>query len=580
MSGVEDNDDLRPQAPVEVPVLAAQAKGVRFTYRDSPAPALDGVDFATAPGELVTVLGPSGAGKSTLCLCLNGLIPHFVRGRLEGTVHVFGVPTADRSVADLARDVGLVFQDFEAQLFSTNVELEVAFGLENFAVPVDDIRRRVADALGIVDLVGLERREPATLSGGQKQRLAIAAILALRPRMLVMDEPTTDLDPVGKESIFDAARRLRGQGVTLVLVEHETEEVVAADRVIVLERGRIAASGTPEEVLPRTDWLEARGIQPPGAAHLLNSLGEEPVLTEDEAVACLRDRGYRVPDDRWTAIGERDAARTEAYGDPVVQVEDLTFQYPGGVEALVGLSFTLRRGEFAGIVGQNGSGKTTLVKHFNGLLRPSGGEVRVGGEPTARASVNRLGRMIGYVFQNPDHQIFADTVFEEVAFGPRNHELGEDEVRLRVVESLEAVGLAGRDQEDPFLMTKGERQRVAVASVLATRPAVIILDEPTTGLDYREQRQMMELVRRLNVAGHTIVCVTHSMWVVAEYTHRTVVMRGGRITADAPTRTVFAREDELREARLRAPQVVRITSRLGRTLLSVREAVDALRSPT
>ncbi|MDP8958598.1 MAG: energy-coupling factor transporter ATPase [Actinomycetota bacterium] len=555
---------------------ALQMEGVRFTYRGAKRPALDGIDLSVTPGELVVVLGPSGAGKSTLCLSLNGLIPHIVHGELQGEVRVFGQPVTESKVSLLAGQVGLVFQDFEAQLFSTNVELEVAFGPENFAVPVEEIRRRVKQALATVDLTGLERREPANLSGGQKQRLAIASVLALEPRALVMDEPTTDLDPIGKESVFEVARRLRAEGVTLLIVEHETEEAAAADRVVVLEEGRIAGQGPPEEVLVRSDWLEESGVRPLGAARLLADLGEEPRLTVDEAVERLQGLGYRVPDDRWDDLLERDEARNGRYGDLIIEVEDLEHRYPNGVEALTGANLSVRRGEFLAVVGQNGSGKTTLVKHCNGLLEPTSGQVKVEGASTRGQGVQRVGRTVGYVFQNPDHQIFAETVADEVAFGPRNHGVEPDEVDQRVKEALQAVGLSGREEEDPFALTKGERQRVAVASILSTRPQVIILDEPTTGLDYREQRQMMELVRRLNETGHTIICVTHTMWVVAEYAHRMVVMSEGRIAMEGPTRQVLSREDELLAASLKPPQVTRITARLGRTLLSTQEARQAL----
>jgi energy-coupling factor transport system ATP-binding protein len=508
---------------------------------------------------------------------MNGLIPHFVRGSAEGEVRVFGEPTADSSVAALARHVGLVFQDFEAQLFSTNVELEVAFGLENFAVPVDEMRRRVAEVLEIVGLEGLERREPATLSGGQKQRLAIATVLALQPRILVMDEPTTDLDPIGKEQVFAVSRRLRAEGTTLVVVEHEVEEVIGADRVAVMSGGRIASLGPPEQILTAGDDLEELGVQPPGAAHLLASLGEEPLLDPGEAADRLLSRGFVVPAERLAALRSADGERTGGYGAPLIEVRDLEHRYPNGVVALAGASITVREGEFLAIVGSNGSGKTTLVKHMNGLLLPTSGEVWVGGEETSRLTVKDLGLRVGYVFQNPDHQIFAETVRDEVAFGPRNHGVPGEEITRRVTEAIDAVGMAGREEEDPFAMTKGERQRVAVASVLATRPRVIILDEPTTGLDYREQQVMMELVRRLNATGHTIICVTHAMWVVAAYAHRVAVMAEGRITADAPTREVFAREDHLRRANLKPPHVVTVSNRLGATLLTVDEGRTALR---
>lgn len=565
-----------PARPGAEPV--AVFRDVRFTYRGAARPALDGVNLNFRRGEFAVVLGASGAGKSTLCFCMNGLIPHFLRGQLEGDVEVLGTSTRGRAVAQMAERVGLVFQDFEAQLFSTNVELEVAFGPENFAVPPDEIRRRVAEALATVGLAGFEHREPATLSGGQKQRLAIASVLSLQPPLLVMDEPTTDLDPLGKQQVFSVADRLRSRGdVTLVIAEHEVEEAARADRVIILERGRVAADGPPGEVLTRPDELERLGVQPLGGTQLLARLGLEPVLGEDECAEALRRAGWEVDAQAYARLVERDAARSQRYGEPVVEIRDLRHRYANGVVALDGVDLTIRSGEFVAVVGQNGSGKTTLVKHINGLLRPGEGEVRLAGQDVSGRSVLELGRIAGYVFQNPDHQIFAETVFDEVAFGPRNHGVDGPELEERVREALAAVGLEGREQEDPFALTKGERQRVAVASILATRPRVLILDEPTTGLDYREQRQMMDLVRKLVDAGHTVICVTHTMWVVAEYAHRTVVMRDGRVWLDGPTREVMAREAELLEAHLRPPHLVRVCNRLGHTLLSLDECLEVLR---
>jgi len=244
------------------------------------------------------------------------------------------------------------------------------------------------------------------------------------------------------------------------------------------------------------------------------------------------------------------------------------------VVALEGADLSVRRGEFLAVVGQNGSGKTTLVKHFNGLLEPTGGSVRVDGEETVKQGVRKLGQRVGYVFQNPDHQIFSDTVFDEVAFGPKIRGMEEGEIEERVQEALTAVGLSGYEKEDPFGLTKGERQRVAVASVLAVRPEVLILDEPTTGLDYAEQRSMMDLVRLLNEAGSTIIIVTHTMWVVAEYAHRTVVVRDGGIVLSGTVREVFAKEDDLRDASLRPPHIVSLSNTLGFTTLSVEEMLE------
>jgi energy-coupling factor transport system ATP-binding protein len=315
---------------------------------------------------------------------------------------------------------------------------------------------------------------------------------------------------------------------------------------------------------------------PLGVARFFRERGvdqKELPLTPEEGVAEFRRRGWRVSPERHRRLVRADEARTGGYGEPVIEVEGLTHRYPNGVVALEGVDLTVRRGEFLAVLGQNGSGKTTLVKHFNALLEPTEGSVRVGGEETVRQGVRKLGQRIGYVFQNPDHQIFSDTVADEVAFGPKVRGLEGAEVEERVRESLAAVGLE-RYEEDPFGLTKGERQRVAVASVLSVRPEVLILDEPTTGLDHAEQRSMMDLVRRLNEGGSTIIVVTHTMWVVAEYAHRAAVVRDGRVVFSGTVREVFAREAELRDAALRSPHVVSMGNALGHTVLSVEEMLE------
>src|SRR5918912_3556798 len=546
-----------------------------YRYRGQQKPALDGIDLEVAEGEFLVVMGPSGAGKSTLCISLNGLIPHFFRGRMEGEVRVGGRSTREGRVGEFAQEVGLVFQDFEAQLFSTNVALEVAFGPENFAVERDEMVRRVERVLGEVRLEGFENRTPATLSGGQKQRLAIASVLAIEPRILCLDEPTTDLDPIGKLGVFEIAEELKNRDdVTLIVVEHETEETLDADRIIVLRSGKIAADRPAREILRDVKLLEESSVMPLQVARFFHERGTEEgqlPLTPEEGIEEFGRRGWRVSPQRHRELVEADKSREEGYGEPLIEVEGLTHRYPNGVVALEGVDLRVRRGEFLAVLGQNGSGKTTLVKHFNGLLKPSEGSVRVNGEETVKQGLRRLGQEVGYVFQNPDHQIFSDTVADEVAFGPKIREMEEDEIEERVREALAAVGLEERGDDDPFGLTKGERQRVAVASVLAVRPEVLILDEPTTGLDYAEQRSMMELVGRLNEGGSTIISVTHTMWVVAEYAPRAVVMRDGKVALQGTVREVFAEEDGLRAASLRPPHIVSMGNSMGYPALSVEE---------
>jgi energy-coupling factor transport system ATP-binding protein len=554
---------------------AVSIQGLGYRYRGQERPALDGVDLEVAEGEFVVVMGPSGAGKSTLCVSLNGLIPHFFRGRMEGEVRVHGRSTREGRVGEFAKEVGLVFQDFEAQLFSTNVALEVAFGPENFHVDREEMERRVREVLGRVRLEGFDDRQPATLSGGQKQRLAIASVLAIQPRILCLDEPTTDLDPIGKLGVFEIAEELKNRDdVTLIVVEHETEETLDADRIVVLRDGKVVTDGPAREVLRDVELLENSRIMPLQVTRFFHEMGlwqGQLPLTPEEGLNEFRRRDWRVRADRHRELVQEDEAREQAYGETLIEVEGLAHRYPNGVVALEGVDLQVRRGEFLAVLGQNGSGKTTLVKHFNGLLEPTEGSVRVEGEETVRQGVRKLGQRVGYVFQNPDHQIFSDTVFDEVAFGPKIRGLEENEVKERVSEALAAVGLEGYEEEDPFGLTKGERQRVAVASVLAVRPEVLILDEPTTGLDYAEQRSMMDLVRSLNEAGSTIIVVTHTMWVVAEYAHRAAVIKDGRMTLSGTVREVFAREEDLRDASLRPPHIVSLGNALGSTVLSVEE---------
>ena len=556
---------------------AVRVRDLTYRYRGQDKPALEGVSLDVTRGEFVVVMGPSGAGKSTLCVSLNGLVPHFFRGRIDGEVRINGRSTREGKVGEFAREVGLVFQDFEAQLFSTNVALEVAFGPENFSVEREEMVRRVEGVLGRVRLEGFEDRQPATLSGGQKQRLAIASVLAIEPRILCLDEPTTDLDPIGKLGVFEIAGELKDRDdVTLIVVEHETEETLDADRIVVLKDGMVIADRPAREVLRDVELLEEARIMPLQITRFFHEMGlwqGQLPLTPEEGLKELRQRGWRISPGRHRELVEKDAEREATYGGPIIEAEGLTHRYPNGVVALEDVSLTVRRDEFLAVLGQNGSGKTTLVKHFNGLLEPTGGSVRVDGEDTVSQGVRGLGQKVGYVFQNPDHQIFSDTVFDEVAFGPRVRELNEEDVKERVSEALAAVGLEGYEQEDPFVLTKGERQRVAVASVLAVRPEVLILDEPTTGLDYAEQRSMMDLVRRLNESGSTIIVVTHTMWVVAEYAHRAVVVKDGRVTLSGTVRDVFAREEELRDASLRPPHIVSMGNALGYTVLSVEEMI-------
>jgi energy-coupling factor transporter ATP-binding protein EcfA2 len=558
--------------------LSISIKDFKFRYRGEKELALDGISLDIPKGEFLVIMGASEAGKSTLATCFNGLIPHYMRGATKGEVVVQGTNTQDSSVPKLAENVGIVFQDFEAQLFSTNVELEIAFGPENFAVPREEIGRRIEENLKYVDLEEFRNRPPFTLSGGQKQKLAIASVLAMQPTILVMDEPTTDLDPISKQGIFDITNQLRlRDDITLIVVEHETEETLNADRIALIQDGKLVQVGPTTEILKQVELLEELGVMPLGIPKFFKKMGSATLpLTPDEGIKTFHETGWEISEDKYTQMVDQEEAATQHNEQPIIQCRNLEHTYPNGVKALNGIDLDIYEGEIVAIVGQNGSGKTTLAKHLNALLLPTKGEVMVNGKRTQEQGVFKIGQKVGYVFQNPDHQIFSELVYDEVAFGPRLREIPEEEVDQRVKDALEAVGLTGFEQEDPFSLTKSGRQRVAVASVLAIHPDVLILDEPTTGLDYKEQRSMMDMVRHLNDQGSTIIFVTHHMWVVAEYAHKVFVIKDGQILLNGTTRDIFAQEKTLKASYLRPPHFVQFSNRLGKTFLNPDELIACI----
>ena len=575
---------------------ALSVRDLRCDFADPPATALAGVTLAAAHGELVAVMGESGAGKSTLLRCVNGLVPSLAPATCSGEIVLGGMPVLGRPAGELAGHVAMVFQDFEAQLFSTNVRLEVAFGPGQLGVPAEEIARRVDAALRMVDLDAYESRDPSTLSGGQKQRLAIASILAMAPEVILLDEAATDLDPVGRRELYATLARLRRERMTLVAVEHEIDPIMGADRLYLMRRGEVVASGPPAELARDPALLLRCGVRPHDLSLLSERLGIELPLDVEAAVEELRRAGarQRTPE---SLAGVRVAARADggrhhdtagsarrpgssalpgSGGQPVLEVEKLTCTYGGGAPAVRDVSLRIGAGEMVALIGQNGSGKTTLAKHLNGLLRAERGTVRLDGADLRTVPLERAAQQVGYVFQNPDHQLFAATVRDEVAFGPRNFGLRGAVLEERVQGVLEAVELGALGDRDPFLLSKGERQRLAVATVLAMAPRVLILDEPTTGLDYPQQRRMLDLLVRLRAGGTTVIVITHSPWVVAEYAERALLMRAGEVVFDGPLVRLFGEEALLRSAAFEAPPVTRVGRAFGLAVRSVDELARVL----
>ncbi|GAB7095081.1 energy-coupling factor transporter ATPase [Halolamina litorea] len=535
---------------------------------DREGPVLRGVDMSVPDSSFTVVMGASGGGKSTLLRTFNAIIPDFIDGSFRGEVDVLGVDATETRVSEMARDVGMVLQDYESQLFGTSVEAEVAFGPENLAVPPAEIEPRIQESLELVGLDDLApHREPSGLSGGQKQRLVFAGVAATHPELLVLDEPTSDLDPKGTRDIVDVVNTLStGDAAggdwsgpdTIAMVTHKIEEALLADHAVLLKDGKPYRSGTVREVFTDTDALAAARVAVPPLVEAFDELGwpenDLPLLPAEARTRVeAADAGYEAPADLGVAPGGTGADP----GDPLFELSDVRFAYEtdrGPVTAVDGVDLTVREGEVVALVGHNGSGKTTLAKHFNGLHEADEGTVSYRGRPVPDYGMGEIGREVGYVFQNPDHQIFAETVREEVAFGPENFGLEGEELDRRVDRALETVELDGLDDADPFAFSKGQRQRVALAGILATDPEVIVFDEPTTGLDATQQRQFMDLVAELNrEEGVTVVMVTHDMGTVARYAPRTVVMRDGAVADDLPSRELFGDDATLAEYDLVPP---------------------------
>jgi energy-coupling factor transporter ATP-binding protein EcfA2 len=540
---------------------------VSYMYPRSPEPVLRDISLEIHKGEFLGLIGPTGAGKTTLCLALNGIVPQFYGGRFFGGATVAGLDTLDHPISTLAQHVGAVFQDPETQLIATSVENEIAFALENLRVSREEILARIPRVLAAVRLEGTEQKHPHELSGGQKQRLAIAAALAMQPDLLVLDEPTSQLDPVGEQEVFAVVRELNQElGVTILMASHAAEQMAEyADRIALLSHGDLVTIDTPDVIYSQIDLLHEHDLRPPqvSSTFYIAKQAGAPVTS----VPVRLESGLRELDALQASCPvsppktlPQPPART---GDPPLSVKDLKHTYPDGTEALFGVSLDIHQGEYLLIIGQNGAGKTTLVKHFLKLLEPTEGIVRVGGADTRDLTVSELARRIGYVAQNPDNQIFSRTVGEEVSFALVNLDYPKEEVETRTVESLEAMGLLEVRDMHPLALPKGDRARVVIAAILAMKPEIIIFDEPTTGQDYRGARYILDVSRRLHQMGKTVIVITHHLYLMPEYAERVVVMGKGTVLLDAPIREAYHQTALLRSTFLDPPQAVLLAQHLG-----------------
>lgn len=589
-----------------------ECRGVSFSY-DGAAQALDSIDLNIEDGEFFCILGGNGSGKSTFAKHLNALLQPDA-----GTVRVNGMDASDPElVYDIRSTAGMVFQNPDDQLVATLVEDDVAFGPENLGVESAQIAQRVREALKAVGLVGFERHETHALSGGQKQRVALAGVLAMEPRVLILDEASSMLDPRGRKGLMKACHALHDRGMTIVMITHFMEEAAEADRVAVFQAGRVAMLGTPDEVLTRANELEQLNLDIPASCCLGRALRAKGVpvcaqVREADMVAEI-SRVYVEQDGADAAVHpvppRSDAAAGDSFvtdgpdvSDPVIELSHVSYSYslsarerrrwhkrssaegastkqalwgndPSSPWALRDVSLTVCRGEFLGLAGHTGSGKSTLVQHLNGLIRPQEGSVRaLGLNLSNKKDAAAVKAKVGVVFQYPERQLFAETVAQDVAFGPHNLGLPQDEVDLRVESSLARVGLdlATVGDKSPFELSGGQQRRVAFAGVLAMEPEVLVLDEPMAGLDPAARRDFLELIDRLHREGLTVVMVSHSMDDLANCCDRIVVMNEGAVFAEGTPAQVFAHADELKSIGLGVPAAQRMALALAETGVSLR----------
>lgn len=546
-------------------------ENVTFTYKYGEVPAIKNINLKVREGEKILVTGPAGAGKTTLCRCLNGLIPYHFNGEFKGKVTVQGLNTRKYDVGDLSPMVGLSFQNPLDQIVCSSVMDEIAFGPENLGLPEEVINERVQEYLEMARLTGYEDTNPLSLSGGQQQSCCIAAIIAMHPKILVLDEPTANLDNVGTRLVHSMIDKLvRSEKITLVIVSHRLRELATMiDRMVVLRNGKIMLEGEPRRVLKESEKLYEVGLFPPEITRLALKLrdaginafinGLVPVTVEEGYKAILHGMKSKALIPSAPRVVHRKEKRRARLGEqPIIETQDLGHVYPGNVVALKNLSLKIYPGEFLAIIGQNGSGKTTLIKHFNGLLEPTQGTVYVKGIDTKTTTTSRLARIVGFIYQNPDDQMVSFRVKEEVEYGPKNLGFSKTEAEKLALDALKMVGMEQKIESLIFELSQGERQRVAIASVLAMKPGVLVVDEPTTGQDPATSLQIFKLLEKLNESGSTIVIVTHNMNLVAGFAERVFVLKDGEMILDGDTQSVYSKPEILQKTAQEPPEMMKL----------------------
>jgi energy-coupling factor transporter ATP-binding protein EcfA2 len=529
--------------------LPLEINHLTFRYQRRSEPSLSDISLSLEAGQVLLVAGASGCGKTTLMRCINGLIPRTYHGMMEGEIAIFGKPVSKMSMAELSRSVGTLLQDPERQIVGSYVLNEVAFGLENLGLPRAEILKRVDETLAYLGIAHLRERETFSISGGEKQKVALAGVLVMQPRILLLDEPLASLDPVSAKEALAMFRRLADDGIAVLLVEHRVEDVLAIhpEQVLYLDEGKQAYAGDTDGLMQVVDY---RRIKLPAAVAMQRAQKDpEPIF---------------IP------------ALPAARQDVLVRFEDVCFRYkPELPPVLQGITCDIHPGDVVAILGHNGAGKTTLVKHALGLLKPSQGRVLLEGKDTHQITVAQAAHTIGYVFQSPTQMLFAPSVAEELAFGPRNLEHPAAQIEKDVRWSIETVHLVEELPTPPLALSFGQQKRISIAAVLAMRSRILMMDEPTAGQDYWNYRSFMDAI--LQMPGFdAVMFITHDVDLAVMYASRVLLLHDGKLAADGPTEQVLAAEERLRACRVLPTSLLKLNlqmlPRTGRFLSAERLA--------
>ena len=467
-------------------------ENVCYSYPNEKKPALENINLTVKECEFLAVMGENGAGKTTFCKLINGIIPNLSGGKMSGTVTVDGLTTVSSTTARLAQIAGMVMDDPDAQIFTSSVRSETAFGAENLLLPPQEIEERVKWALAAVGLAGYENRQPVTLSGGEKQRLSIAASLAMRTKILVLDEPLCRLDPNGAQEALSVLRSIREKyQITIIIAAHDSKMAADfADRVCVLKNGRIVSCDTAKTIFSNHVFLEENGIRPPREADINKIFTIKNVNVNEE---------------------------------PAIKINNFNFSYENSGTSIENINLSIEDNDFAAIIGKNGCGKTTLLKNITGLLKPCSGDIYIRGKNTKKLTVSEISKEAGFVMQNPDNQLFTSSVFKEVSFALKNLKFSKQEINQRVKDALKTAGLENPDAF-PHALSRADRTKTVTACILAMGCKIIIFDEVDIGQDYRGSLKIMDIARDLHSKGFTIIFVTHNMSLVCEYARRLIMM--------------------------------------------------------